>query len=138
MRVITVAAVVFRDEAGRVLSVRKSGTGMFMLPGGKLEPGESPLAAAVREVAEELDVHVDPAELTLLGGFEAPAANEPDHVVRSTVFTHAGTVTPRAGAEIAELRWAALDQLRRDSAVAALTADCVVPALQALPASTAS
>ncbi|BDH55285.1 hypothetical protein [Tsukamurella sp. PLM1] len=39
MDVLTVAAVCFRDQTGRVLTVRKRGTDAFMLPGGKLEPG---------------------------------------------------------------------------------------------------
>ncbi|MDQ4110455.1 MAG: NUDIX domain-containing protein, partial [Actinomycetota bacterium] len=39
-----------------MLTVRKNGTTKFMLPGGKLEPGESAAEAAVREVAEELGV----------------------------------------------------------------------------------
>ncbi|MGP9650592.1 NUDIX domain-containing protein [Glutamicibacter sp. AOP38-B1-38] len=41
-------------EAGQVLAVRKRGTATFMVPGGKPEPGESPLDAGVREVSEEL------------------------------------------------------------------------------------
>ena len=126
---ITVAAVVFRDAEGRVLSVRKRGTDRYMLPGGKPEPGESPVEAAAREVAEELGVVVGADDLELLGEFEAEAANEPGHVVRSTVFTYAAPVTPAAAAEIAELRWSTLDELRADPAVAALTAEHVVPAL---------
>ena len=72
------------------------------------------------------------AALVPLGEFEAPAANEPDHVVRSTVFTYAGPVAPRAAAEIEELRWATLDELESDPAVALLTSLRVVPALRAL------
>ena len=124
--------MVFRDPDDRLLAVRKHGTDRFLLPGGKLEPGETALHAAVREVAEELGVAVEPADLTLLGEFEAVAANEPGHVVRSTVFTYAGRVEPTAAAEIAELRWATLGELESDPAVAALTSDHVVPALRAL------
>ncbi len=130
--VITVAAIVFRDDADRVLSVRKRGTTRFMLPGGKLEPGETPVQAAVREIGEELGVVVAAGELTLFGEFEAAAANEPGHVVRSTVFTHAARIAPRADAEIEELSWASLDELKADPAVAELTSRQVVPALRAL------
>ena len=49
---IRVAAVVFRDAEGRVLTVRKRGTQKFMLVGGKLKPGETAEQAAEREVAE--------------------------------------------------------------------------------------
>ncbi|MFE6510672.1 NUDIX domain-containing protein [Nocardioides sp. NPDC057767] len=128
--VITVAAVVFRDGEGRMLSVRKNGTTSFMLPGGKLEPGESAVEAAVREVAEELGVRLRVEELVLLGEFEADAANEPGHLVRSTVFTWAGEVTPDAAAEIAELRWATLTEITGGADFAPLTREHVVPALQ--------
>ncbi|SDK32354.1 uridine kinase [Nocardioides sp. YR527] len=127
---ITVAAVVFRDGEGRMLTVRKNGTASFMLPGGKLEPGESAAQAAVREVAEELGVRLRVEDLTLLGEFEAAAANEPGHLVRSTVFTWTGEVTPDAAAEIAELRWATLAEITEGADFAPLTREYVVPALQ--------
>ncbi|MFJ9393040.1 NUDIX domain-containing protein [Nocardioides sp. NPDC101246] len=127
---ITVAAVVFRDGDGRMLTVRKNGTASFMLPGGKLEPGESAAQAAVREVAEELGVRLQVKDLTLLGEFEAAAANEPGHMVRSTVFTWTGEVTPDAAAEIAELRWATLAEITEGADFAPLTREYVVPALQ--------
>lgn len=128
--VITVAAVVFRDRDARMLTVRKSGTTKFMLPGGKLEPGESAAEAAVREVAEELGVRLGVEDLTLLGEFEADAANEPGHLVRSTVFTWPGEVTPDAAAEIAELRWASLAEITEGAEFAPLTREYVVPALE--------
>lgn len=102
---ITVSAVVLRDEAGRVLTVRKRGTSRFMLPGGKPEPGEGAAEAAVREAAEELGVALDRGRLALLGEFTAAAANEPDHIVTGTVFTHPGIGIGAPQAEIAEVRW---------------------------------
>ncbi|GGR58356.1 8-oxo-dGTP pyrophosphatase MutT (NUDIX family) [Nocardioides luteus] len=123
------AAVVFRDAEGRLLTVRKNGTSKFMLPGGKLEPGESAAEAAVREVAEELGVRLRVEELALLGEFEGDAANEPGHLLRSTVFTWAGEVAPDAAAEIAELRWASPGEIADGAEFAPLTRECVVPAL---------
>lgn len=59
-----VVAGVLVDPAGRVLLAQrppgKHLAGMWEFPGGKLEPGESPMAGLVRELLEELDVEVDP------------------------------------------------------------------------------
>ena len=48
---IVVSAVCVFDDAGRLLTVRKRGTTMFMHPGGKPEPGETAVQAAARELA---------------------------------------------------------------------------------------
>ena len=47
-------AVVLRD--GAVLLVQKRAAGYWFFPGGHVEVGESPEAAVVRELREELDV----------------------------------------------------------------------------------
>jgi 8-oxo-dGTP diphosphatase len=58
-------------RAGRILLMRRAGTGFFdglySLPGGHLEEGESVPMTAVREMAEELDIQLDPAALRMLG-----------------------------------------------------------------------
>ncbi|GAB2470227.1 NUDIX domain-containing protein [Promicromonospora xylanilytica] len=91
-----VAAVVERAD-GRHLLVRKRGTHAFMQVGGKIEPGEEPLAALLREFEEEVGVRLEPADVESLGRFGAPAANEPDHVVDA----HAYRVRLRPGTEVA-------------------------------------
>ncbi|AEG45431.1 NUDIX domain-containing protein [Isoptericola variabilis] len=101
-----VAAVIVRDD-GRFLLVRKRGTTSFMQVGGKIEPGEAPLAALARECAEEIALTVDPAAVRPLGRFRAVAANEPDHVVDAHAFAvdlPAG-FEPAARAELEELVW---------------------------------
>ena len=102
---IVVSAVVFRDDEGRILTVRKAGTHRFMLPGGKREPGETAAQTAIRECAEELGLTLDPALLSPLGVFVGDAANEPGMTLGSSVFTHPLVGHPVAAAEIAEVRW---------------------------------
>lgn len=121
-----VAAVCLRDDAGRVLAVRKRGTDRFMQPGGKLEPGETPSQAAVREVREEIGLEI---EVRFLGEFLTEAANEPGAVLEATVFTAELTGEPVAAAEIAELRWIEPDAT--DADLAPLLRDHVLPALAA-------
>ncbi len=50
------ADVLFRDEAGRILLVDPTYKPDWDLPGGMAEANESPLAAAIREVREELGI----------------------------------------------------------------------------------
>ncbi|MFN3612949.1 MAG: 8-oxo-dGTP diphosphatase MutT [Rubrimonas sp.] len=60
MTLLLVAACALVDQDGRVLLARrpqgKSLAGLWEFPGGKIEPGESPEACLVRELAEELGV----------------------------------------------------------------------------------
>lgn len=59
-RVVLVAAVALIDPDGRVLLAQrppgKSMAGMWEFPGGKVEPGESPESALIRELHEELGI----------------------------------------------------------------------------------
>lgn len=129
---IYVASVVLRNADGHLLVVRKRGTSTFMQPGGKPEAGEAPAQTAVREVAEELEVHLDPTRLTHLGHWSAPAANEPGWTISSDVFTAPLPGTPRAAAEIEELRWIDLDDpgaVARQP-LAPLLTEHVIPALR--------
>lgn len=135
--VITVSAVVLRDESGRVLCVRKRGTSFFMFPGGKPEPGESAVTAAAREVREELGLVLAPDALMPLGRWETAAANEAGHGLVGEVFEvlrpldRDAVSALAARAEIEELRW--LDPGAEHSAaeVAPLTRECVFPVLAA-------
>lgn len=61
---VVVAGAVY--DRGRLLAARRSApeelAGRWELPGGKLEPGESPEQALVRELREELGVETEPVE----------------------------------------------------------------------------
>ncbi len=59
---VLVAAVVLVDADGRVLLAQrpegKAMAGLWEFPGGKVDPGETPEAALIRELAEELGIDV--------------------------------------------------------------------------------
>ncbi|WP_061006770.1 NUDIX hydrolase [Mycobacterium sp. SMC-16] len=103
MTVIRIVAAVVTDERGRLLVVRKRGTTAFMQPGGKLEPGETPVDALVREIREELGVSV--TEVRELGHHTAIAANEPGHTVDAELFFVTLDGVPQIAAEIEEMAW---------------------------------
>lgn len=127
-----VVSVTLRNAAGDLLIVRKHGTSVFMLPGGKVEAGESHSEAAVREVAEEVGIVLDPADVGLLGRYTAPAANEPGWTITSDVFIATHTGEPSVSGEIEELRWLPLDDpnAAEDQPLAPLLTQHVIPELQ--------
>lgn len=61
MKIILVSAVALIDPDGRVLLAQrpegKSMAGLWEFPGGKVESGETPEDALVRELHEELDIN---------------------------------------------------------------------------------
>jgi 8-oxo-dGTP diphosphatase len=63
--ILTVVAVALVDADGRVLLAQrpegKAMAGLWEFPGGKIHPGESPEAALIREIKEELDIDVTEA-----------------------------------------------------------------------------
>ena len=124
--IIRVVAAMIRDEAGRMLVVRKRGTAAFMQPGGKRDVGEDDLAALDREIGEELGCRMVAGSARSLGQFDCPAANEPGWRVQASVYAvdvH-GAVIPQA--EIAEVMW--IDPVAPASIVLApLTRDHVLP-----------
>ncbi len=60
MTIVLVAAVALGDADGRVLICQrpegKAMAGLWEFPGGKVEPGETPEAALIRELSEELGI----------------------------------------------------------------------------------
>ena len=73
------AGAVFVDEEDRVLLVEPTYKPYWDVPGGYVEPGESPLDACVREVREELGIAPPIGGLLVVDW--APAENEGDKIL---------------------------------------------------------
>ena len=71
--VVAVAAVV-RDESGRLLLIERTDNGLWAVPGGAQDIGETTREAVVREVREETGVEV---EVTGIAGIYS----DPRHVI---------------------------------------------------------
>lgn len=111
MQTLHIATACFVRDQNTLLVVRKKGTQAWMLPGGKLDAGETAEAALIRELNEELQVCVAADQLTALGQFQAAAANEADTRVDARVFTvdvrHANKL--QIAAEIEAVQWLRID-----------------------------
>ncbi|TRV78596.1 NUDIX domain-containing protein [Streptomyces sp. 130] len=97
-------------EGGRLLVVRTKGRDAFYLPGGKLEPGESPEEALVREVREELGLKLQSSTLVHFGTVSAPAHAQPGVQLSMRCFTGEADGVPQVGGEIAEMGWVSKEQ----------------------------
>ena len=69
-RVRAGVGVVIRDQRGWILLEKRSDNGMWGLPGGRIEPGESVTEAAMREVKEETGLIITITRL--LGVYSEP------------------------------------------------------------------
>ncbi|GAA4968851.1 NUDIX hydrolase [Kineococcus glutinatus] len=113
------AGVIYRDGRGHVLLVQPTYKDDWDLPDGYVEPGESPLSAARREVVEELGIELSVTGLLLVDW--APHPSEGDKLL---FIFNGGVLSPADRARIAADRReisradchdpAALDELTPD------------------------
>jgi ADP-ribose pyrophosphatase YjhB (NUDIX family) len=89
-----------------------AGEGEWGLPGGHLEPGETPAAGLCRELREELGIAVEPPDLRLVAIVDDPA-NVGGHYlhVGFVVTRFTGTIAVTEPAKCGEWRFFPLDRL---------------------------
>ena len=108
MKIVLVSAVALIDADGRVLLAQrpegKSMAGLWEFPGGKVEPGETPEAALIRELKEELGI--DTWQSCLAPLTFASHAYPEFHLLMPLFVCRRwqGTATPREGQALAWVR----------------------------------
>lgn len=99
---VDAAIVIIENAAGEVLAVMRPG-GDLGLPGGSIDPGETPEAAAIREVKEETSLDVVVRHL----------CTEPFHGHQVHVFLATSwSGTPRSSPE-GEVTWSSWAEVSR-------------------------
>jgi 8-oxo-dGTP diphosphatase len=109
--VIPCVGAVIKDDQGRLLLIKRGhepGAGLWSVPGGRVEPGETDAEALVREMREETGLAVQAGPL--LGRVRRPAPGGNILDIRDYVATvTGGTLCP--GDDAAEARWVAVSEL---------------------------
>lgn len=112
------AVHVFLVQQGKILLMRRAGSGyadgQLGLPAGHVDLGETPTACAVRELAEELDIHLALAELRPAGTMFRRSL-EPRVDVFFTASAWTGQPRIREPHKCTELVWADPNDLPADA-----------------------
>jgi 8-oxo-dGTP diphosphatase len=107
----------FLVRDGQVLLGRKKrgfGQGRIVGPGGKVEPGERPVEAAAREVAEETGLRVTPEDLIEVAQITYQFPARPAWDQDATVFTTIRWTGEPVESDEIEPRWWRVDALPLD------------------------
>ena len=113
VKLITVSAVVMVDVDGRILIAQrpegKNMAGLWEFPGGKIEPGETPERALIRELKEELGI--DTTESCLAAFTFASHRYDDFHLLMPVFLCRKwdGFVTPQEGQV---LKWVKISELK--------------------------
>jgi mutator protein MutT len=124
------SGIIIKDR--KVLVERSAGKEYFIHPGGKLEPGETPKQAAVRELKEELQIDVREEDLEPFDKNIAPAANSPEVDVHMDVFLvkkWQGEI--KLGYNVEEFRWLT-SNLPTDIKIGSIMEHETIPKLKAV------
>lgn len=111
--VIPCVGAVATDEQGRLLMIQRGhdpGAGLWSIPGGRIEPGETDAQALVREMLEETNLQVKVGRL--IGRVQRPGLAGSVIDIRDYAATVTGG-TLRAGDDAADARWVTPAELAR-------------------------
>jgi 8-oxo-dGTP diphosphatase len=126
-----IGLLVLNADATKFLACEKdpaSGVLSYILPGGKIEVGESDVACIEREMEEELKCKVDVAALEPVGEYIDLAADRPDRDVSIKLYLGTLIGEPVPSNEIIAVHWIGKDMLQ-DSKVSPIIRNKIMPDL---------
>jgi 8-oxo-dGTP pyrophosphatase MutT (NUDIX family) len=123
MTTIGVFASIFNKDCQILCVKRANGTQNWTMPGGKLEQGETPIQAVIREVAEETGYQVIPDRF--IGAYSIP---KNDDLILALDARIVGQNPWQPTAEIAEFAFFAFNEL--PETINANTRQCIEDAFE--------
>ena len=111
VNVIPCVGAVIKDGQGRLLLIKRGhapAAGLWSLPGGRIEPGETDAEALVREMREETGLVIEAGQL--IGTARRPAQDGSVFDIRDYAATVIGG-TLRPGDDAADARWVDASEL---------------------------
>lgn len=129
MKTIYKSGAIILNHEGKMLIAHKSGKpeNEFIVPGGKLEAGESADAALHRELLEELDTQILTAEF--YADFQAKAIYDECWLVMHTYRVTLKN-TPKANGEIDKIVWVGKDFDQNGFSYASILGKQLLPRLK--------
>ncbi|KAA8998121.1 NUDIX domain-containing protein [Affinibrenneria salicis] len=121
------AAAIIVNDNEEMLLVRKRNTLAFMQPGGKIDRGETPTEALLRELYEELSITIAASQLQYIGRYRAEAANEANTQIEADIFWLPLSRPIAPAAEIAEAAWVNIRRPPDRMVLAPLTGQQLIP-----------
>ena len=115
--VMGVGAVAFDDDGDRVLLIQRGkepGEGLWTVPGGRVEFGESLADAVIRELYEETGLHATCGPMVEIVERTGGQGDSAYHFVIHDylVFISHGNAAPRAGSDARAVAWVSREELR--------------------------
>ncbi|KKQ97421.1 MAG: NUDIX hydrolase [Candidatus Woesebacteria bacterium GW2011_GWB1_39_12] len=124
------AGIIIRSR--RLLVEKDVDKEYFISPGGKIEQGETPEEALIRELDEEFHIKVKEEDLEEFGHFHAPASGQEERTVHMNVFLvkkHLGKISH--GYKVEKILWLS-SKVPKEIKVGSIFEHEVIPRLKKL------
>ncbi len=121
-----IAAIVIRDR--KLLMCKKYDEPHFIMPGGKIEPGETPKTRLEIELKEETGLNL--VDMKYWNTYQAVHFKDKNKLVVMETYLVSVTGNPRPGKEINEINWIDFSYKEKNIKLASINEDYLLPELK--------
>lgn len=115
MKLLTAGLVVTKNN--QLLLAYSNNKNAWYLPGGKVDKGETPKEALIREIREELNIDLQPDKIESYKHISAPAYGEsPELIMEQDIFRYDLTEKIQPSHEIAAVKFFDLEMYKQEPA----------------------